>query len=101
MVMDITTQSMIDNIGNQSFIDKAGSQPFGHVVSGYINEYFQKIDKNASVKDVYEMVIAEVERPLLESVMRYVNGNQSKAAIMLGISRGTLRKKLKIHGLLA
>jgi Fis family transcriptional regulator len=42
----------------------------------------------------------EVERPLLESVMDYYSGNQSKAAEALGLNRGTLRKKLKQYGII-
>lgn len=49
--------------------------------------------------NVYEMVLAEIEIPLLETILRFTRGNQSKAAIILGISRGTLRKKLKIYDL--
>jgi Fis family transcriptional regulator len=45
------------------------------------------------------MFLQEVETPLLETVMAYVRGNQSKAAELLGINRGTLRKKLKMYGL--
>ncbi|HEY5604627.1 MAG TPA: DNA-binding transcriptional regulator Fis [Gammaproteobacteria bacterium] len=44
---------------------------------------------------LYQLVLQEVERPLLESVMEYTRGNQSKASIVLGLNRGTLRKKLK------
>ncbi len=49
--------------------------------------------------NLYELVLAEIEAPLLETIMRYTRGNQTKAAIMLGLNRGTLRKKLKIYGL--
>jgi Fis family transcriptional regulator len=45
------------------------------------------------------MVMAEVEAPLLETVMRYTRDNQSKAAELLGINRATLRKKLKQYHL--
>ena len=48
---------------------------------------------------VYNMVIAEVERPMLETVMEYAKGNQSRAARILGLSRSCLRQKLKSHGL--
>jgi Fis family transcriptional regulator len=50
--------------------------------------------------DLYDLVIGEVEGPLLAQVMAYVRGNQSRAAALLGISRGTLRTKLKAHALL-
>ncbi len=46
------------------------------------------------------MVLAEVEKPLIEMVLQLTNGNQSKAAIVMGISRGTLRKKMAQYGLL-
>ena len=45
------------------------------------------------------MVIAEVEKPLLEAVMKRAGGNQLRAARMLGINRNTLRKKLSLYGL--
>ncbi len=46
------------------------------------------------------MVLSEVEAPLLEVVMDYANHNQTKASQLLGLNRGTLRKKLKQYGLL-
>ena len=49
--------------------------------------------------DLYAMVLREIEEPLLRSVMEYTDGNQSRAAEVLGINRGTLRKKLRIYGL--
>ncbi len=48
---------------------------------------------------LYEMVIQEVERPLLEMILDYAGGNQSQAAALLGINRNTLRAKLKKHGI--
>ena len=48
---------------------------------------------------VYDMVINCVEKPLLESVLHRVQGNQTHAAQMLGINRNTLRKKMKAHGI--
>ena len=61
--------------------------------------YFQQLD-GAKTCDLYNLVMAEVERPLLCSVMEHVDQNQSRAADLLGLSRGTLRKKLKIYGLM-
>jgi Fis family transcriptional regulator len=58
--------------------------------------YFAQLGGQEPI-DLYEMVLAEIEAPLLEAMMSYTKGNQSRAAILLGISRGTLRKKLKIY----
>ena len=64
-----------------------------------LENYFSQLD-GAPVKDVYQMVLSEVEVPLLEQVMKYTCNNQTKASVMLGLNRGTLRKKLKQYGLL-
>lgn len=45
------------------------------------------------------MVMSEVEKPLLESVMHFTRGNQTRAAEVLGINRSTLRKKLEQYGI--
>ena len=50
--------------------------------------------------ELYEMVQREVEEPLFRAVLEYTQNNQSYAATMLGLNRGTLRKKLRQHGLL-
>jgi Fis family transcriptional regulator len=64
-----------------------------------VNNYFQHLD-GQDVTDVYDMVMSEEETPLLEVVMKYTRHNQTKAARVLGLNRGTLRKKLKQYGLL-
>lgn len=64
-----------------------------------VQSYFEHLDGQA-VTDVYPMVLSEVEAPLLEEVMKYTRNNQTKASNMLGLNRGTLRKKLKQYGLL-
>jgi Fis family transcriptional regulator len=48
---------------------------------------------------LYDLVMREVEEPLFQVVMKHVQGNQSRAAEILGINRGTLRKKLKEFGI--
>ncbi|MFL2546310.1 MAG: DNA-binding transcriptional regulator Fis [Candidatus Rariloculaceae bacterium] len=50
---------------------------------------------------LYQLVLSEVEKPLFRNVMEYAEGNQSEAAEILGINRGTLRKKLKNYNLLS
>ena len=47
----------------------------------------------------YDLVLSEVEGPLLQAVMEYTRYNQTRAAQMLGLNRGTLRKKLAAHGI--
>ncbi|HCL41532.1 MAG TPA: DNA-binding transcriptional regulator Fis [Pseudomonas sp.] len=68
-------------------------------VEDALHNYFQHLE-GQDVTDVYNMVLSEVEAPLLESVMNYVKGNQTRASEVLGLNRGTLRKKLKQYGLL-
>ena len=50
--------------------------------------------------DLYDLVIGEVERPLFKAVMDFTEGNQSQAAGILGMNRGTLRKKLRSYSLI-
>ena len=64
-----------------------------------VKNYFDQLD-GQYVTDVYEMVLSEVEAPLLEKVMSYTRNNQTRASQVLGLNRGTLRKKLKKYGLL-
>ena len=64
-----------------------------------IQSFLNTLD-GETCQDLYAMVIAQVEEPLLAAVMDYTRGNQSKASEMLGLNRGTLRKKLREHKLL-
>ena len=68
-------------------------------VENTMRNYFMHLE-GADVTDVYNLVLNEVEAPLLATVMDYVAGNQTKASEVLGLNRGTLRKKLKQHNLL-
>ena len=63
-----------------------------------LEAYFEHLEGNFPA-NLYQMVLSEVEAPLFKVVMKQVQNNQSKAASMLGLSRGTLRKKLKQYGL--
>ena len=64
-----------------------------------LTDFFRNLD-GESVNDLYTLVLAEMEIPLLEKVLEHTRGNQTRAAEMLGLNRGTLRKKLKQYGLL-
>lgn len=77
----------------------AQAQTLRDSVAIALNNYFAHLD-GQEVTDVYNMVLSEVEAPLLEEVMKYTRNNQTKASVLLGLNRGTLRKKLKQYGLL-
>lgn len=68
-------------------------------VHGRVTELFTRLAEE-ECEGVYRLVILEVEGSLLEAVMQQTAGNQGRAARILGINRGTLRKKLHAHGLL-
>jgi Fis family transcriptional regulator len=69
------------------------------VVRKSLEKYFKDLGEQEP-SNVYEMVVFTVERPIFETVMARAEGNQSRAAEMLGINRNTLRKKLQQHKLL-
>ncbi len=64
-----------------------------------LHRYFTSLNGDQPGQ-LYDLVLGEVEEPLFKAVMDYTRGNQSQAAGILGINRGTLRKKLKIYSLL-
>ncbi|MGC3871907.1 DNA-binding transcriptional regulator Fis [Halomonas sp. GXIMD04776] len=74
-------------------------QTLREAVDDAMQSYFGHLD-GGSVSDLYAMVMTEVEVPLLSAVMAYADGNQTRAADMLGMNRGTLRKKLKQYDLI-
>ena len=70
-----------------------GSNEIGKIVEKSLDEYFRKLDGEIP-HGIYDMVIFNVERTLIASVMARANGNQTQAADMLGLNRNTLRTKL-------
>lgn len=77
----------------------SGQQTIRDCVERAMRNYFDHLD-GQGVSDIYQMVLAEVEIPLLEVVLEYTRNNQSRAAEVLGLNRGTLRKKLKQYNML-
>src|ERR1700739_4991125 len=69
------------------------------VVKDTLRNYFTNIGGEQPV-DFYSILLEEIERPLLEVLINHTHYNQVKMANILGISRGTLRKKLKQYGML-
>ena len=74
------------------------NEPLRECVREALDDYFSHLNGHAPA-GLYEMVIQEVEQPLLETVMRHAGSNQTRAAEILGISRSTLRKKLALYGI--
>jgi Fis family transcriptional regulator len=81
----------------------------GHAVNGRavplrslteqaLDTYFASLNGHAPGQ-LYDLVLREVEEPLFRAVLDYSAGNQSRAADILGINRGTLRKKLRVYGI--
>lgn len=75
------------------------NQPLHDSVRQSLENYISQL-KGQMPSNLYELILAEVEAPLMECVMEYTKNNQSRAAIVLGLSRGTLRKLLKKYGML-
>ena len=64
-----------------------------------ITHFFDQLD-GATCTDLHALVLAQVEEPLFRAVLQETGGNQSKAAAILGLNRGTLRKKLRQYHLI-
>ena len=77
---------------------KGRTETLSECVNHALRFYLRNLDGH-EVNDLHRMVIGEVERPLLETVLDHTKGNQTLAARLLGLSRGTLRKKMAQHGI--
>jgi Fis family transcriptional regulator len=74
------------------------SVPLRSHAEAALGSYFTSLNGHAPGR-LYELVIREVEEPLFRAALAYADGNQSRAAEILGINRGTLRKKLRHYGI--
>lgn len=79
--------------------DEKNIPPLRESVETCLENYFRHLEGYTPC-DIYQMVFDEVELSLLTFMMKYVAGNQCKASELLGINRGTLRKKLRQHRLI-
>jgi len=78
---------------------KTNSHSLSAQVTVTLESYFATLD-NESATDVYEMVIQQVEKPMIEFILAQTEQNQSKSAQILGINRNTLRKKMQMYDLI-
>jgi Fis family transcriptional regulator len=66
----------------------------GDAVRRSLERYFKDLD-GETPSTIYDMVLRIIEKPMIETVLRHADGNQTSAAEMLGINRNTLRKKMQ------
>jgi two-component system nitrogen regulation response regulator GlnG len=70
-------------------------EPLVQAVERHIRQFLAASRDGMPMRDIYDRVIAEVERPLIQMTLASTKGNQIKAAAMLGLNRNTLRKKIR------
>jgi Fis family transcriptional regulator, factor for inversion stimulation protein len=96
----LSTESPAEPTAEVQAVESATTTNLREAVTASVRAYLAELDGQIST-DVYQMVLAEIEAPLLEEIMAYTRNNQTKASIMLGLNRGTLRKKLKQYQLIS
>jgi len=77
----------------------SGIPSLAEAVADAVERYIGDMD-DEPLEDLYELVLSTVEAPLIDCVLRHTGNNQSRTAAILGLNRGTLRKKLKKYGML-
>ena len=88
------------NATNRNDSSRVGPRvPLRDHVATSIRRYLGDLDGCDDNGDLYEIALRELEIPLFAEVLNHCDGNQSRAATMLGIHRATLRKKLREYGL--
>lgn len=92
-----TAIASLDEMTDKSKSDQEISQLY-NAVKHSIRRYLYELDGDTP-NNMYDMVLRQVEQPLLEAVLDHTRGNQSKAAEYLGLNRGTLRKKIRTYNL--
>jgi len=78
--------------------DHVCDSPLNGCVRKALDKYFTDLGDHPA-GELYQLFLTEMEQPLLEKVMQVAKGNQTRAAEILGINRGTLRKKLVQYNL--
>ncbi len=73
----------------------SGPEPLSRAVERHITQFLAAHQDGFTASDIYDRVLAEVERPLIQMTLAATRGNQIKAAAMLGLNRNTLRKKIR------
>ena len=96
---DLTNVAKNNSQKNPLLLAPKSKKPLCKHTEDALKQYFASLNGDRP-GDLYDLVMGEVERPLFKAVMDFTDGNQSQAAGILGINRGTLRKKLKTYSLI-
>jgi two-component system nitrogen regulation response regulator GlnG len=83
------TVSALDDAGGET------AEPLARAMERHIRQFLVAHEEGLVGNDIYDRVLAEVERPLIQLTLLATRGNQIKAAAMLGLNRNTLRKKIR------
>ncbi len=83
---------------NQNASSTEEISQLSHAVKHSIRRYLYELD-GTQPNNMYDLVLRQVEQPLFEAILEHTKGNQSRAAELLGLNRGTLRKKLRSYNL--
>ncbi len=87
-----------NNENNSSDIETQEISQLSHAVKHSIRRFLYELD-GAHPNNMYDLVLKQIEQPLFEAILEHTKGNQSRAADLLGLNRGTLRKKLRSYNL--
>ena len=98
----VIAAELADGMGEASVHDPqgaptqgAGAETLSRAVERHIAQFLSAHKDGFAAADIYDRVLAEVERPLIQMTLAATRGNQIKAAAMLGLNRNTLRKKIR------
>lgn len=98
MTSILTDERPAENPTPLQVVQADRADPLSKCVEDALEAYLCHMNGHRIV-DLHRLVIEEVERPLFETVVRHADGNLSQAAKMLGLTRSTLRKRLKSYGI--
>jgi len=97
VVRKIDSRQIIEHQENVSVLQANRTEPLRECVRNALRYYLENLGGH-EVNDLHEMVMREVELPLIATLLDHTQGNQTQAARMLGVSRSTLRKKMVHYG---
>jgi Fis family transcriptional regulator len=92
------TQAVISDTSESSENQSQEISQLSNAVKHSIRRYLFDLE-GTQPNNMYELVLRQIEQPLFEAILEHTKGNQSRAAEMLGLNRGTLRKKLRRYNL--